>query len=120
MYIEGEVPIEVLVWLDHSPEALLARELAAALPAARFSTCIFDRARLGLHGSSVEVEPKWGLRWSGLITGRIALASTAAPPRAVFKPYASEPPAQPLSLESCWFALDSDGRVACFDRDQLG
>src|SRR5262249_43747404 len=22
--------------------------------------------------------------------------------------------------ESCWFAVDQDGRVACFDRDQLG
>jgi hypothetical protein len=118
MRVEGEVALEAVVWLTASPEALAARALAGALPTAEWVLHMFDRARIRLRGPVADVEVPYGRRWSGLISGRlIAEASPSLPP---FQPYVVEHPGLALLLESCWFAVDLQGHVACFDRDTLG
>jgi hypothetical protein len=118
MQIEGDAPLDLMVWLTEAPEAQQARALAAAAPAADWLLGAMDRARLRFRGEAVDLELAVGRRWTELFTGRVTWTAVGTAP--AFRPYSLDWPQPLLRLESCWFAVDLDARVGCFDRDQLG
>src|SRR4051812_1901438 len=115
MRVEGDVGVDTVIWLTGSDESAVARSLARAVPTADWTVSVLDRTRVRLRGDVADVEPRVGGRWTGLVTGRVA-ANPAGLSDGGFRPYVVEPPPPPLHLHSCWFAVDLDGRVACFDR----
>src|SRR5947209_8050012 len=106
MRVEGEVALDIVVWLAGSPGADLARALSRALPSAEWMISVPERARVRLRAERADVEPQMGRHWTGLVTGRVELSAQRPPPLPAFKPYVIELPGPPLNLESCWFATD--------------
>jgi hypothetical protein len=121
MRIEGEVGLEMMVWMAQSPEARIARALANSVRGSDWTLAAIDRQRVRWRAGVIEVEARHGSNWSGLVSGRIhENEPSSADSKHSFRPYAIDVPSAPLRLESCWFAVDLEGRVACFDRDTLG
>lgn len=135
MRVEGEVPLELVVWFS-TPAAESLRVLAEAAPTIEWRVEVDGRMRLRVRGGVADVEPRVqrggaasesrgaaGQPWMGLFTGRVNFSDagdSGIASRRPFAAYANEQPDPPLRLETCWFATDTDGRVACFDRHQLG
>jgi hypothetical protein len=113
-----------MVWLSQSPDASVARALATSVDGSDWTLSMLDRQRVRWRGATIEVEARGGSQWAGLVTGKVhEHADDRAADEAdhsPFRPYVIDAPMLPLRLESCWLAVDLEGRVACFDRDQLG
>ncbi len=125
MRLEGDVGLEAMVWMAQSDEATVARALAHAVQGSDWTLTMMDRRRVRWRGDTVEIEAPSGSAWGGLVVGRVHEQERPETPpeestRDAFRPYALDAFGAPLRLESCWFAADLDGQVACFDRDALG
>lgn len=123
MRVEGEIGLEMMVWMSQSPEAAVARGLASALRGSDWTLSVGEKQRVRWRSGMVEIEARTGSPWNGLVAGRVfehEPSDAEVASRHTFRPYALDAPLPPTRLESCWFAVDAEGRVACFDRDQLG
>lgn len=110
--LQGQVPLEVVVWLEQHPTSALACALAISAPNVRWHFRVSTTTEVVLRGSRVELLDIESGRPVG--AARIAGARSAADfdrlPRAV-EPPPFTPPEVPYPTR-CGFASDLDGRVA--------
>jgi hypothetical protein len=112
--LQGQVPLEVVVWLEQHPTSALACALAVSAPNVRWHFRLSPTLEVVLRGNRVYVTESDSGRVIG--SARVAGARSAADfdrlPNA-FEPPPFTPPEVTFPAR-CGFASDLDGRVARF------